>query len=937
MRKKWKGWTLGGLCLLVLASAFSSMNEEPISAKAADNGLLTTSNTTVRVALPYSDSDVSFPFYKEYCKAIGEYANWNVEFVVSNWADIFTKLQNNEVDLLVDVTPTAERSQYLSYSSESMGTEMCYLYAKEGSSLHYDDFSAFNGMKVGYLAGSTIIDSFQTYADANSFTFTKTAYATNYDSFVGLDKGEVDAVAQTNFFEVPSGHQIISKCSPAPVYFAARKGDALISQLDKAMATLFSYNPNFNNDLYLYYFSNVLGQPSAYSNEEIAYLEKKPTVYFLYESNWAPFEYDSDGTAEGITPDVVRAIGEDTKINFQFLLSSSTADVYAQIGNNNADAAMAVSYSYLWSDEHDLYTTQSYVEGGVMEVRKSSNVVPSKVATVKNGYLENEISKKFSSLNRVQFSTFNECMAALKAGTVDCVFLNSCQANYYRSMSDFASYFYQPTPLISQPIALGVTKNSNSVLVSILSKAIQKLSMTKLQSIISENSVFVEPFSVTGLIRRYPVPMAFSIAFFALLLALFVFLLIYAHKRQKQNQALSLAKQEAEEANRAKSEFLSRMSHDIRTPLNGIIGMTYLAKEESTSPQVSEYLDKIDTSSKFLLGLVNDILDMSKAESGKIVLHLEPYPIKDCLDYLDAVITPLVHEKNQKFVKTCTAINERIPLLDKLRVNQILFNLLSNAVKFTPNDGTIKATFDDHLEKDNTITLHFAIEDNGIGMSEKFLKVIFEPFTQEDHPNDPSLPRQGTGLGLTITKKLVETMGGTIKVDSHEGKGTRFDVTLHSATISKEEYAARLEAIRTQKNIPLDVLKGKRILLCEDNALNQEIARKLLLDKGMEVVIAGDGEKGLGAFRASEEGHFDVVLMDIRMPVMDGYAATKAIRSLPRNDAKNVPIIAMTADAFADDVQKCLDGGMNAHIAKPINPNLLYQKLAKFMAERYRE
>src|SRR5574344_1877147 len=165
MRKKWKGWTLGGLCLLVLASAFSSMNEEPISAKAADNGLLTTSNTTVRVALPYSDSDVSFPFYKEYCKAIGEYANWNVEFVVSNWADIFTKLQNNEVDLLVDVTPTAERSQYLSYSSESMGTEMCYLYAKEGSSLHYDDFSAFNGMKVGYLAGSTIIDSFQTYAD----------------------------------------------------------------------------------------------------------------------------------------------------------------------------------------------------------------------------------------------------------------------------------------------------------------------------------------------------------------------------------------------------------------------------------------------------------------------------------------------------------------------------------------------------------------------------------------------------------------------------------------------------------------------------------------------------------------------------------------------------------------------------------------------------
>jgi len=310
--------------------------------------------------------------------------------------------------------------------------------------------------------------------------------------------------------------------------------------------------------------------------------------------------------------------------------------------------------------------------------------------------------------------------------------------------------------------------------------------------------------------------------------------------------------------------------------------------------------------------------------------------LKDCSDYIDAVIAPLCKGKSQTLAKEIKECEGRVLLLDKLRINQILFNLLSNAVKFTPQGGSLTVLMEERLEEGGTLGLHLAIIDNGVGMSEKFLKVIFQPFTQEEH-DDPSLPRQGTGLGLTITKKLVETMGGEIKVESHEGKGTRFDVCLKAQGISQKDYEAKKETIAEQKKASPDSLKGKRILLCEDNPLNQEIAKKLLLDKGMEVTLASDGEKGLTAFRNSPENYFNAILMDIRMPLMDGYAATKAIRQLPRIDSRNVPIIAMTADAFSDDVQKCLEAGMNAHLAKPINPSLMYQKLAQFIAERYQD
>ncbi len=386
-------------------------------------------------------------------------------------------------------------------------------------------------------------------------------------------------------------------------------------------------------------------------------------------------------------------------------------------------------------------------------------------------------------------------------------------------------------------------------------------------------------------------------------------------------------------ANTAKSEFLSRMSHDIRTPLNGIIGMTRLAAERPNPPETQDYLKKIGQSSRFLLGLVNDILDMTKAESGIIELHPEPYPIEDIMNYMDAVMVPLCNEKNIKLVIDARPV-DYVPLVDIMRINQICFNLLSNAVKFTPEGGTVTCRF--HAERIDTGRLAATIEisDTGVGMSEEFQRTLFSPFTQENRSD--TADNRGSGLGLAIVKKLSDLMGGTISVKSQLGRGTTVTIKAEFECISVSEFQSRPENLQTGPE-DCSQLAGKHVLLCEDHPLNQEIAKALLVEKGMLVEIAENGQNGLDMFKKSVPNHYSIVLMDIRMPVMDGYEATRAIRALPRPDAASVPVVAMTADAFAEDVQKCLANGMNAHIMKPIDPAIMFRTILQAVNGRSRQ
>lgn len=392
-----------------------------------------------------------------------------------------------------------------------------------------------------------------------------------------------------------------------------------------------------------------------------------------------------------------------------------------------------------------------------------------------------------------------------------------------------------------------------------------------------------------------------------------------------QKKKLSDAVIAAEKANLAKSEFLSLVSHDIRTPLNGIIGMLQLCNEEDNLDKIKKYISKAQMSSNFLLGLINDILDMSKMESGKIELHPELYSYKEFYDYINSVIRPLCKKKDLHF---SVHIQNCVPYIyiDKLRLNQIIFNLLSNACKYTNEGGFVQLKMYTEKVNDTTCIGTYMIKDNGIGMSEEFQEHLFETFAQENRMSFNS--NEGSGLGLSITHDLIELMGGEITVDSEINKGTTFTVQLtypYFETVD-EDTTAKLEKKKVTKKIDYT---GKHFLLCEDNIINQEIAIEILKSIGAEVEVADNGQRGVDMFLASEPGHFSAIFMDIRMPVLDGLGASRQIRSLQHKDSNTIPIIAMTANALSADRMECIEAGMNAYIAKPIDVSQLFKIMSE--------
>ena len=416
-------------------------------------------------------------------------------------------------------------------------------------------------------------------------------------------------------------------------------------------------------------------------------------------------------------------------------------------------------------------------------------------------------------------------------------------------------------------------------------------------------------FRSAGLSSNYAI---YAIACVLVLLAIDVIWL------RDLNRRLRVSNLREKEASDAKTDFLSRMSHDIRTPLNGVIGLTLLAEDEPNPPETSEYLGHIKSCGEFLLGLVNDILDLSKVESGKMELRPERYDGQEFNRYVSAVITPLCREKNITLTVNPSP-NTQPVMLDRLRFNQIFFNLLSNAVKYTPEGGHVELSWTKAILPGDRVAFDFIVRDDGIGMSEEFQRHMFESFSQERS----IATAQGSGLGLAIVWNLIKLMGGSITVDSKQNVGTTFFV--HLETDLCHEEAAEPVAV------DFTLLRGKRVLLCEDNDLNAMIAQRLLAKWEVIVDHAANGRIGVEKFSASRPGEYDAILMDIQMPEMNGLEATRAIRALSRPDAKTIPIIAMTANTYNTDMENCLNAGMNAHMGKPLQPGILRDMLVRFL------
>ena len=437
------------------------------------------------------------------------------------------------------------------------------------------------------------------------------------------------------------------------------------------------------------------------------------------------------------------------------------------------------------------------------------------------------------------------------------------------------------------------------------------------------------------------IPSVFLLLIVVILLALVVGLiwaLIMLRARQRERAAILTAQAETErqkikvEAMQKNAEernaFFANISHDMRTPLNAIMNFIGLAKKAGLSvEQRNQYLQKAASSSQLMLDLIDDTLTVSKLSSGKLVLHPELCQLRQLLEAVASPIKEAADRKKLTFQVDFQNLSDIVIRADHLSVEKIFLNLLSNAVRYTPEGGHIWYTAAQAAAAAGQAAYVITVRDDGIGMGESFLPKLFEPYAQEKRHGYASV---GTGLGLSIVKRLVSLMDGTITVESRLGKGTTFVVRLCFETASEGKMVNRVAKILPE----VPDLQGKNILLCEDNELNREIAIALLSDKGMTVVSAEDGRQGLALFEDSTPSSFDAILMDIRMPVMDGIETTRAIRALPRPDAQTIPIIAMTADAFADDIQRCMEAGMQAHLAKPIHPSLMFEALRQQMSCR---
>ncbi len=401
----------------------------------------------------------------------------------------------------------------------------------------------------------------------------------------------------------------------------------------------------------------------------------------------------------------------------------------------------------------------------------------------------------------------------------------------------------------------------------------------------------------------------------------------YVSELEEKNAALNEALSRAKGANAAKSLFFSSMSHDIRTPLNAILGMTSIARDHiDDKKRVEDCLQKITVSGTHLLELINDVLDMAKIESGKMNFHMEDLSLNEALDSVGSITQIHSKERAQKYITNVHDIISDRVICDSLRLNQILLNLLSNAIKYTPDEGEIRVDLwqEESPQGPDYVLTHINVSDTGIGMTPEFLETIFDSFTRDDVSQVHQT--QGTGLGMNITRNIIDALGGTIDVSSEPGKGSTFRITLD---LKKGEEKGG-EADRMQQDTEVISLEGMRILLAEDNDINAEIAMMILEENGASVTRCEDGLLAVKRFEESETGYYHAILMDLRMPNMDGLEAARAIRLLPRVDGKMVPIIAMTADAFSDDVQKCINAGMNAHVPKPIDVDMLKRTLVKY-------
>ena len=879
----------------------------------------------------------------DYLNEIAKYTGWEYEYIDTNRQTVLNEFIAGQYELMGGNYYIPGLEEYYAYPDYNMGYSRSLLLARsDDRTIHSYNLESMNGKTIGvyenakenirrlkeFLAINGLDCKFQYYS-------LKDMQKNDEGLYFYLMNGEIDLLLSGIIYNHDSV-RVIATYNSQPYYIVTNPGNKeVLDGLNMALERILDANPNFAAERYAANFPARLVNVQ-FSDRDLEYVKKRKTITVAVPENWYPFycKETFQKNHVGIMVDVLDKIKDFTGLDFSYVYAKNYSDAVHLVQRGKADIL-----GFFLGDENDaaqlgLALSASYVSANNIIVRNKACSYPA--PGLVGALVESQRFPSGISAEKIRsYPGIKEALAAVNSGEAD--FIYGLSSKMEQDISRYHFTNLAPVTLVNDQSAISFALPTpvDPDLLTVLNKAINNLSESERTVIRNRNleSIGVSEFSLTDFVYANPLQFMFIVMF--VLSVLFTALLLAIGARMKATVIQGNLKR-AEAANLAKSEFLSRMSHEIRTPMNGIVGMSTIAMQNiDNTDKIKDCLEKVIMSSKHLLALINDVLDMSKIESGKVELRHESFNFRAFLQDFENLYGEQAKSKGISYETILASDLEVQSIGDSLRLNQVLSNLLSNALKFTPAKGMIKLRVSKTGEDQENVYLRFEVIDTGCGIAEENYDKIFESFEQENV--DVTYKYGGTGLGLSIVKRFTGLMGGGIHVTSVQGSGSTFTVDLPFGKIKESGKPTRFSDINGRNDLAKDCyavdydFKGKRILLVEDNELNREIAEELIGVTGASVESAEDGVQAVEMFKESAEGYYDLILMDVQMPHMDGYEATRCIRALGRSDAQKVPIFAMTANAFAEDVQKSREAGMNAHISKPLNIRAVYKQMNRYL------
>ena len=879
----------------------------------------------------------------ELLQTLSGYTGWQFEYVTCDWSDCFEKLENGEIDIMGGVSYTEDRAEEMLFSDEPMGEEKYYLYADlSRADISASDFKTLDGKKIGVVMGTEPEVMLTEWEEKHGIKTKHVNISNNEDVKQKLANHEIDCfVSLEESYWADLGISTITRVGKSSIYYVLNKDRSdLKEELDNAMHALDEEAPFYTADLCKKYFS--LGYKPILTGEEKAWLKEHGAIRmgFLTSDSGVSTYDPATGEITGTIIDYIQFAADclgNQELEFQLVGYDDKETELNALKSGEIDMIFHFDQSPNLAEEYRVARTNTTWTANMMVVTNQQLFTENKVNRV--AVPQNKLSLKkylafyYPQWEIVDCDTQEDAIKLVKDGQADCFITGVGSEVKYSKNHGFYS-----VPLPNPANSCFAVKSGNRSLLSILNKTLKAMPANMLTSSLAMHKSSARKVTLSDFIKdNFFMVLLVSSIVVAVVLLMILKLLQKARKAeaaakkaandtQELNAKLQVAVEKAESANRAKSTFLFNMSHDIRTPMNAIIGYADLASRHSDDPaKLKKYMENIQVCGQNLLMLLNNVLDLARIENDKTEMEYSVSDIDKDFRNCIAMFRNLADSKGQTLMVTTQLLHPYI-YADIPHLTEVCTNLVSNAVKYTGAGGTIRCDVTQkHGEKESWCNMVITVADNGIGMSQEFQKHIFEPFERERTSTISKV--EGSGIGMGIVKKLVGLMGGTVKVESRIGVGSTFTVTIPCRIASEDETQAKRETNPSDQKC----LCGTRILLTEDNDLNAEIAVELLQEEGCTVDRAKDGVECVDMLEKAANGTYQLILMDIQMPVMNGYDAAKKIRRMEDPQKAGIPIIAMTANAFSEDKQAALDVGMNDHIAKPINMNILVPTIQKYL------